>query len=184
MSVIQFWRERLAARRPLGGPMWKEGEDYKPHLDKKRRADSWPHSVCRDVLYRDYLWWFEETFLKAYRGVAFFDDENMPKPEDALTFFCGMSPLLYLAGKDVQVRNYQVPVSVRHEGKWIKVRKWRYFVRLCDWETHVAAFELATGLPVAGNVAFFEAEKAKRLSTDVTNFKVKIAETLPAVRGG
>lgn len=184
MSVIQYWRERLAARNPLGAPIWKSGVDFRPHVERARRADTWPRAVCRDILYKDYLWWFDNNFLKAYRGVAFFDADNMPKPEEQLGFFCAMSPMLYLVGKDVQVRNYQVPIQVQHEGRWTQVRKWRYFVRLCDWETHVAAFELHTGLPVAGNVAFFEAEKAKRLSSDVNNFRLKIAGIARAAEGG
>lgn len=184
MSILQYWRERLAARDPLYSPSFKAREDYKVRQD--RPDDKWPHSVCRAVMYQDYLFWHQDVFLNAYRGVPFFDisPEEMPQPEDDLTFFCTMSPFMYLISKDVQVRNYRVPYQYRFEGRWIKGKRLRYFIRLCEWETHVAAFEMYTGLNISGNIKFFDVEKAKRLSAEIANYKIKISEATKPIAGG
>lgn len=179
MSVVQFWRERLAAKCPLYST-WLPRSDYKVHQE---RMDSWPHSVCRDVLYRDYVIWHNEVFISPYRAVPYFKGK-LPEAVDSLTFFSAMAPYLYIAGKDVQVRNYLVPCIHEHEGRKVVGKKWRYFVRLCEWETHVAAFELLSGVSIAGNVRFFEAEKAKRMAQEVSAFRVKIVETTKPATGG
>lgn len=174
MSVIQFWKERLQARNPLYSPAWKVREDFKPRRGEEN--DTWPHSVVRDVLYQDYCIWFEQKFLEAYRQVLFFQ-EHLPKPVDAYTFFCTMAPWLYLLGQDVQVRHYQVPRRQMYEGKWVTTKRYRYFVRMCEWSTHVAAFEMYAGVKVMAEVEFFEAVKAQKLAEELTNFSVKITES-------
>lgn len=183
MSVVQFWRERLAAKRPLYSEGWQAKTDYKPRY--KDPNNPWPHSVCRTVLYQDYLYWHEDRFVKPYVGVAFFEasPDSVPKPADELTFYVTMAPWLYLLGKDIQQRSYLVPYRIMYEGAWRQGKKRRYFVRLCYWETHVAAFEMYTGVPIAGNVKFFEVEKTKQMVEEVNNFRVKIAEVAPSAQG-
>lgn len=184
MSVIQYWRERLAARNPLYSGSFKAREDYKVRQD--RPQDPWPHSVCRAVLYQDYQFWFEDVFLKAYRGVPYYDNspDKFPTPEVDFEFYSGMSPFLYLVSKEVQVKNYLVPTQRFYEEKWVKGKRYRYFVRLCEWETHVAAFELYTGLSISGNLAFFDVEKAKRMSAEIADFKARLLESPRPAAGG
>lgn len=173
MSVVQYWRERLAAKVPLHSTHWVSGTDYKPHRAQDR-IGSWPHSVCRDVLYRDYCLWHHEVFLSPYRKSDFFADV-MPEPADSFTFFTTMSPWLYIAGKEVQVRNYSVWVEKDHEGRRVAGKKWRYFVRLCLWETHCTAFEMISGVTISGTVKFFNAERAKRMDKEVSDFRESAA---------
>lgn len=133
-------------------------------------------------MYQDYCYWHEDVFLVPYRGVLFFEND-LPKPVDEMTFHVSIAPWIYLLGKDVQVRSYLVPHRYYFEGKYHQGKKRRYFVRLCYWETHVAAFETYTGVPVTGNVKFFDIEKTKRLAEDITNFRVVIAEVSPSREG-
>lgn len=176
MSVIQWWRDRLIARNPLYSSAFKPREDFKPRRD--RLEDKWPHSVCRVVLYKDYCYWHQDVFLAPFKGVAFYDDfpEALPKLASEMVFYTAMSPLLYLVSRDVQVRNYLVPHRYMYEGKWVSGKRYRYFIRLCEWETHVAAFELYTGVSLIDKLAFFDVEKAKRMSMEIKEFKLKLLE--------
>lgn len=165
----------MAARRPLADPSFRPRQDYKPRRDAMR--DPWPHAVCRASMYQDYQKWFDRDFLEAYRGVPFFKD-GLPKPEDEFTFFTTMSPWLYILGKKEQVRNYRVPVTVTMEGGVTEEQyRYRYFIRLGSWETHVAAFEIQTGISVGDNVKFFDVERAKRLMEGVSSFRARLTET-------
>lgn len=158
MSAIQYWKERLAARNPLHAGVWVEGRDYKTRKDRPP-ISTWPHSVCRAVIYEDYLIWHSEVMLAPYRGVAYYDEnpDARPAPLNLIPFFTEISPFIYLVGKDSQVRSYpSIVVHQDDEGNPVRSRKFKYFVRLCEWEAHSLAFEKKTGIVLSKNLAFFD----------------------------
>lgn len=146
MSVVLYWRQRLIAGRPIrSDTLWAEGYNYRP-LDKQPDS-TWPKAVAKQALFQDYLGWFEEEYLKPFaasKGYAEFPDQ-LPKPANELGFFSQINPMLMLVGASSQVRNYKVTRRQLYEGRWIDVKGWRSFVRLCEWDEHVSAFILQTG---------------------------------------
>lgn len=160
MSIQIWWKERLAARHPFSGEALA-GVDYK--VVRNKAIDSWPTSVARQSLFKDYKVWHSDRYLAPYKAVGYYLDnpDRMPVVADDLEFFSAMGPLLYIAGKKNQTRNYLVNDRIRHEGKWAVVKRRRYFVKLCAWEAHCATFELLTGLKVHEKVVYFSAEKNK-----------------------
>lgn len=145
MAVILYWRERLAARNPIR-LIALQGADYRK-LQDKAPEDTWPKAVAKQALLQDYKAWFDEVYLDSYRATQFYIDqpELLPPPATDLEFFTTMSPLLHIVGRDQQTRAYFIWESRQHEGRWVKVKVRHNFVRLCDWQSHVAAFELQTG---------------------------------------
>jgi hypothetical protein len=162
MSVLIWWKERLAARAPL--------REFVPRYDLKPNRidpnDTWPHSCARQALVEDYRDWHERFYLKPYREVPYYEanPDKLPQVVSDFEFFSTMVPYLYVIGKDRQVRTYQVPCKKMYDGRWMTVRVTRYFVRFAEWKEHVAAFETSTGMHIEANVLYFEEEKAKLLS--------------------
>jgi hypothetical protein len=144
MSVLLYWKERLEAQNPLFNDKLRVPMlNVRPMPGMDPRS-SWPRAVARSALYQDYQDWHKDQFLALYRGIQWTGE--MPKPAEELIFFSTMAEWLYVVGKEEQVRTYLVPNSVRYEGRWLKGKKNRYFVRLLDWEYHAAQFELTTGI--------------------------------------
>jgi len=149
MSAQLYWRERLIARNPIySEPLREVMYNFRPH--RRAMDDTWPHAIARAVLLEDYTAWHKEVYLKPYGDVSFFRDnpKKLPRPLGQLEFFSTISPWLYVRGKKEQVRAYLVPHKVCVEGRWVSTLKNRYFVRLCPWEAHVAAFHVNTGMDV------------------------------------
>lgn len=146
MAVVLYWKERLAARNPLRLEALRiVGFNVKPRRD--RMEDPWPHSVAKQAMFEDYLVWFDQVYLPPFQEAEFYQDfpDQLPKPADQLEFFTTMSPFVHVLGRKQQTRSYFVPKVTGHEGRWITVKVYRNFVRLCEWEDHVAQFELLTG---------------------------------------
>lgn len=146
MAVSLYWRERLLARNPIKYDAFRqEGFDVKYH--DGRPGDTWPLRVAKQALLSDYLKWFEEEYLKTFRGVGYYQDfpDALPKPATELEFFTSMSAFLYLTGRHNQTRGYFVWGVTGFEDRFVRARVHRNFIRLCEHNEHVAQYELVTG---------------------------------------
>ena len=132
-------------------------QDNTFRLNKNDLDARWPASVSRTALYNDYLLWHKDVFLKNYMGVGYYKDNphRIPLAAPQLEFFSTLGPCLYVIGNERQVRAYKVYEEVHYEGKWIKIAKNRYFIRLCAWTEHCAAYELLTGVKLSVSLSFF-----------------------------
>ena len=165
MSVIEYWKSRLKSRDPFFSKSLRLPRvNYKDH--RPFTGDTWPRAIVRQAMFADYLAWHEDAFLAPYRNMPFYEDreDKLPKAVDELAFFTTMAPWVYIVGKKQQVRAYAVPTQKWHESEWVKCKVNKYFIRLCEWEDHVAVFELLTGLRVSEDAVFFDVERAKRVS--------------------
>lgn len=148
MGVIVYWRERLRDRNPLGSETLRI-EKY--NLRKREGVeDSWPRAVAKQALLSDYKEWFDRVYLPPFLDTGYYQDcpDQLPKPASDLDFFVTMSPFIHVVGRAQQTRAYMVEQQEQYEGRWITIKVHRNFVRLCEWEEHVATFELLTGMKV------------------------------------
>lgn len=146
MTIIPYWHERLRDRQPLRSEALRlEGYNLKM---REGVVDTWPRAVAKQALRQDYLTWFAEVYLPPFMDSGHYRDcpEALPEPMDELHFFTALSPFIHLVGREAQTRSYRVKELRRHEDRWVPIRVFRNFVRLCEWAEHVAAFELATGI--------------------------------------
>ena len=153
MSIQIWWRERLVEKNPLGHeslriPRINLRGHSGPNIDP-----GWPRAVARSALYTDYKLWFDQIFLAPYRETPYYqqNESRLPAPVPEVVFFSTMTPWLYIVGKKEQVRTYMVPFNRRHKDGFIMGKKNTYFVRLCGWVYHVAAFEQNTGTEIGVN---------------------------------
>jgi hypothetical protein len=149
MAVVLYWKERLAARCPIRAPgLLVEGFGYRKRQD--RPDDPWFKSVARQTLLLDYQAWFTEVYLPPFASVQYYQDfpDQLPVAADDLAFFTTIAPFIYIVGKKQQTRSYLVDKREPYQGRWIEIKSYRNFVRLCEWEDHVAAFRLQTGQEV------------------------------------
>lgn len=176
MSVTMYWKERLAAHNPV----YCDALRIDKLTVKKRpgQLDDWPHSVARSTLFDDYVAWHNEVYLSGYREADYYKQhpERLPQPVDELTFFSTMSPWLYIVGKKQQVRTYMVPHRYRYEDEWVEGKKNTYFVRLCEWQHHAAAFELNTGIRLDDASEYYEPGRAQMVADAAAAYLQKISE--------
>ena len=147
MSVVVYWRERLEERRPIRlAAYYQENYDWKPRLEDG--GDTWPRLVAKQSIWKDYLAWHEDVYLKPYREAEYFKDfpDQLPQPANEVEFWHIMAPLLYVSGsRNSQTRGYFVWGYRVHMGERVQAKVHRAFVRLLEWEEHMAAFMLAVG---------------------------------------
>lgn len=147
MAVVLYWNQRLAERNPLRDPELRiEGVNIK----SREVEDSWPRAVAKQAQYMDYLKWFDEEYLPSFASVDYYRDfpDQLPKPANELEFFTTIAPFMYVVGRKQQVRSYAVKQQQTYEGEWMTIKKTRNFTRLCEWEEHVAAFVVQTGIEI------------------------------------
>lgn len=149
MSTLQYWKERLDARRPFySDAYWLEDYDWKPALDDHNRplATSWPRAVAGGAFYLDYVAWFNEVYLVSFRLTPYFMDfpDQLPQPCEEWEFWAAMKPLIHVWGKStLHKRSYRVWTQRKPEGgNWTRVRRTRNFLRLGTLEEHRNAYEL------------------------------------------
>ncbi len=163
MSILFWWKERLVAQHPFHRPKT-------PDIDYRMGADNpsttWPALVQRTTLFKDYQTWHEEVYLAAYKGVEYYQEspDRMPMVATELEFFNIIRPFVYLHGRNTQVRSIKIPEQVHYQGRWVELRKYKYFIKLCPLAEHCAAFELYTGMSLSTDVKYYEEEKAKILA--------------------
>lgn len=149
MSVLQYWQRRLVEKNPIYSEAFRiDKVGYRENIEDP--TSTWPRAVARAILFDDYVAWFTDVYLEPYRKSDQYKDfpEIMPRPCDELTFYSTISPWVYIVGKKQQVRTYLVPTRVHHKGDWRNLKINKYFIRLCAWEAHVAAFELNVGIDI------------------------------------
>lgn len=164
MSAILYWQGRLIERQPIWhAPLRIEGDVIRSH---RKENDTWPHAICRSAMYADYLEWFKRVYLPPFEGQPYYANspDRLPEPADELNFYVTLSPWVYLLGKKAHVRMRNVSHRVCVEGRWIETKASRYFVRLCEWEDHVAAFELKTGIRLGIPPPLFDSGRAKTVA--------------------
>lgn len=133
-AVTNWWQERLQARHPLGtAAIDVEGYNWKRRAGLES-VDSWPKAVARIALYDDFRFWCEDHTI----GTPLCSE---------LHFFVQIAPWVY-SDKSHQVKNYWVHKSEPYQGRWIKVKVRRYFIRLNTWDEHADMFFRDTGVQV------------------------------------
>lgn len=140
-NPILWWRERLLDRFPLSQIFAVEGYAY-----KRRDGDvseRWPARVSRQDLYRDYVAWTHDNNAKAWPNKE--PEDRRPLPVSDLIFYSTLTPMLYMGNKARMVKNYHIKEQVLFEGKYVSVKKRRYFIRLAPWQEHVDAYLRETG---------------------------------------
>lgn len=149
MSTLQYWKERLDARRPIANDVyWVEEFDYKPLRDANNQplVNTWPKAVAGAAIYSDYRAWFEDVYLVPFRLTPYFMDfpEQLPEPCEEWEFWAAMRPLIHVWGKSsLHKRTWRVWTQHKPEGgNWTKVRRTRNFLRLGTWQEHMNAYEL------------------------------------------
>ena len=165
MASLIWWKERLRE----GSPLWSEALRLDRINLRKPMERDWPSAVARGALYQDYENWFNIEFLSPYKD-ARTEKLDLPKPDDQLTFFATLGPVIYLAGKEKQVKVCQVPVPAHHEGRWVTVKKSRYFIRLFSLDTHIAAYETVTGNRVHTPSEAFNKQRAEIIAQQVRDY--------------
>lgn len=147
MAVVPYWKQRLEERRPIRElAYWREDYDWKPSLAAP--SDTWPRMVAKQSLWKDYQAWFEDVYLAPFRASPYFTDfpEQLPSPVGESEFWQTLAPFLYISGsRNMQTRGHFVWDQKMFEGRWVKCKIYRSFVRLGTWEEHTAAFALLTG---------------------------------------
>lgn len=174
MSVVVYWKERLAAGRPFySESIWDESNNTR---GKPTDGGAWPRAVARSALFDDYTVWHQDEYLKPYREAEYFADnpERMPQPVDELTFYATIAPWLYIVDKSRQVRTYLVPVRQFYEDRWVDTKKNRYFVRLCALKAHEAAFEIATALSPRAAVPYYTPKLSEELEAARNEYMKRI----------
>lgn len=145
MSVQRYWAERLTDKRPIRSvELWQ----LKSAIRADDEMENWPRAVSKEIMYMDYKQWYEEIVLPQYACSEYYrNNPNLvPQPVEYHTFFTIIGPWLYVTGdKKNHVRHYRVQMNVPYKNSWATVRRLKSFIRLSDWEDHVAAFELHTG---------------------------------------
>lgn len=175
MSVLMYWRDRLKAKQPFYCPsLRKEQVTYKPN--RQDENNTWPHSVHRETMYEDYLAWYGEEYLKPYVESGYYADcpDQLPQAVNELGFFTTIAPWVYIVGRKEQVRAYKVKGQDHYEGEWYETYKNKYFVRLCTWEQHIAAFELDTGIPTGLELTHYCPEQALVVKNAIEGFRAEI----------
>jgi len=146
MAVAPYWRERLAARRPIrNDAYWVEGFDYKLHDD--RPGDTWPKRLAKQALWMDYLAWFEDVYLPPFKEAPYYQDfpDQLPKPCTEVEFWAAIAPFLYVVGRNIQTRGYFVWGQRQHLGQWVKCKVHRNFIRMADHEECLSTFAMQMG---------------------------------------
>jgi hypothetical protein len=141
--------------------------------------------VQRTTLYEDYLSWCEQVYLAPYRDSEYFRlyPQMVPKPDEEIIFYSSLYPWIYLVGKKKQVRSYLVDTKEAFEGQWYETKKMKYFVRLCSWEDHVAAFELYTGHDITQPYEF-DPSKAESVAIARKRYADRMQETREKMEAG
>lgn len=181
MAVILYWRDRLADRCPIRAPVLRiDGFGFRKRQD--RPDDPWYKAVARQTLLQDYNAWFADVYLPQFTGVPYYMDypDQLPKPADDLGFFTQIAPFLYIVDKKQQTRSYLVNIKEPFEGRWLELKTHRNFVRLCEWEEHVAAFRIQTGQDI-GATQTIHFDSIIRVAGAVRIAKKRIAENKEAL---
>lgn len=158
MSVTIYWKERLVAEHPF----WSDGHRAERlHLRSLAGdAGAWPYAVARSTMYEDYKCWHYFQYCVPYTEHC----DDIPSPVDEMGFFAATAPWLYVIGRKQQVRTYSVGECNR------------YFIRLSEWEVHVAAFELNSGLRIAVPSVYFDAAKVGLVTLARAEYLAEVAE--------
>lgn len=171
MTAVQlWWKERLVDRHPIGCEALRM-EGYNLKTARTETTDPWPRAVARQALFEDYKIWFEDSYLPPYKTAGYYADfpDNLPRPTDELGFFTTIAPFLYIVGKKQQVRAYYVPQKQLYEDRYVTIKVNRYFVRLCEWEAHIAQFELLTGMDAHSILPSFDPDNAKTVARAISS---------------
>lgn len=173
MSVLKYWQERLIDGKPYHSDFFmKDSLSIRYHKD----PNDWPFAVARSSMYKDYLVWYQNKFIPLYEQTEYYqrNPEMIPHAADEQTFYTTISPWLYVVGKDKQVRSYRVSVPEQYNDATILVKRYVYFVRLADLETHKMAFELDTGVLIGARGDIDDMTRATHLSNAITEWGDKV----------
>jgi len=169
MTALIYWRQRLIAGEPLHFQNTrKPGRDVRYYAGQEA---GWPRAVRKNALYQDYEWWFENTYLKPFKGSGYFSDfeDKLPKCMDRLAFYAVMLPLVNPLG--LEPRAYRTVVEVLHEGRYLTLKKRSNFYRLGTIMDHKVTFEMQTGMKVDQAIPTFDAEEIRILAASVGRAK-------------
>lgn len=143
-NPVLWWRQRLQQQFPLNQVLWQEGYSYKKR--EGQTNETWPARVSRHDLYKDYVLWVDGNNAIAWPHLE--KEDRRPLPVSELIFYSTLNPFFYMGNKARMVRNYHVKEQRLFEGRYITVKKRRYFIRLAPWQEHVTAFLRETGTKI------------------------------------
>ncbi len=167
MAIALYWRERLKARQPLYlEALRMEGYNFIRNPDALE--DSWYKAVAKQAWATDYRAWFDEIYLAPFKSNGYYQDfpDRLPVCGTDLEFFTAIGPFLHVIGKAQQTRSYKVHEFRPYEGRQVKIKVSRNFVRLARWEDHVAAYELLTGSRLGSALASGETVDAVQMLSE------------------